>query len=173
MKVDAFVVQERLRSHPEISRMNPSEFLQTVRVATFIDRAGVCRILFAYLKLIMGRNTTDNIQGGLTGNMLVVIREDGTLGPGRLTPSDGRGARFFNSHPQTGVEFETLKMPRWPEIVELAKKAAVSFLPLRSIGWDIAVTPADIKIVEGNIWWNPLNRSRWKDVIEAELPYDF
>jgi hypothetical protein len=46
-------------------------------------------------------------------------------------------------------------------------------LPLRAIGWDIAITPCGIKIVEGNIWWNPLNRQRWKDIIEAELPYEF
>lgn len=173
-EVDAFVVQERLRNHPEICRLNPSEFLQTVRVTTFIDHAGICQVLFAYVKLISGRNITDNIRSGLSGNMLVLIRtEDGTLGPGRITPPDGKGAQFFNRHPQTGVEFETFKIPRWPEITALAKKAAVNFLPLRTIGWDIAITPADIKIVEGNIWWNPLNLSRWKDVIEAELPYDF
>ena len=172
--VDAFVVQERLQNHPEICRLNPSEFLQTVRVTTFIDRRGICRILFAFLKLISGRRITDNLRGGLSGNMSATIRiEEGTLENAVVTDSAGKGARLFHKHPQTGVEFETFKIPRWSEITAMAKKAAVHFLPVRTIGWDIAVTPTDIKIIEGNIWWNPRNRKRWKDIIEAELPYDF
>lgn len=168
---DAFVIQERLYSHSELCRINPSDFLQTVRVATFIDRNGQCRILFAFVKLIGGRNITDNFHGGLSGNLISVVHtEDGTLGPGRVIPPDGKGIRFFDRHPQTGVEFTSFKIPRWSEITALAKQAAVQFLPLRTIGWDIAVTPTDIKIVEGNIWWNPLYASCWRGIIEAELP---
>jgi hypothetical protein len=171
---DAFVVQERLQNHPQLNRLNPSDFLQTVRVTTFIDRKGCCRILFAFMKLIGGSNVTDNFGDGRDGNMLAAVHtEDGTLEPAVVTDSGGKGAKYFYRHPQTGVEFGTFYIPRWAEVIALAQKAAVSFLPVRAIGWDIAVTPTDIKIVEGNIWWNPLNRSRWKDVIEAELPYDF
>jgi len=171
---DAFIVQERLRNHPELCRLSPSEFLQTVRVTTFIDRNGICHILFAFFKLIGSRNITDNFGDGRNGNMLAVIRtEEGMLEPAVVTDSAGRGAKFFNSHPQTGIEFGTFHIPRWSEVMAMAKAAAVHFLPLRAIGWDIAVTPGDIKIVEGNIWWNPLNRQRWKEIIEAELPYDF
>jgi hypothetical protein len=171
---DAFVIQERLQNHPEINRLNPSDFLQTVRVTTFIDRKGCCQILFAFIKLIGGSNITDNFGDGRNGNMLAAIRtEDGTLEPAVVTDSDGKGAKYFNRHPQTGIEFSAFYMPRWAEVTVIAKEAAYRFLPLRVIGWDIAVTPTDIKIVEGNIWWNPLNRRLWKDVIEAELPYDF
>jgi Sugar-transfer associated ATP-grasp len=171
---DAFVVQQRLRNHPEIYRLNPSEFLQTVRVTTFIDRRGCCQILFAFMKLIGGSNIADNFGDGRNGNMLAaVLTEDGNLEPAVVTDSQGRGARCFNIHPLTGVEFSDFHIPRWAEVTAMAKKAAVHFLPVRTIGWDIAVTPTDIKIVEGNVWWNPLNRCLWKDVIEAELPYDF
>jgi hypothetical protein len=173
-RFDAFVIQERLQNHPQINRLNPSDFLQTVRVTTFIDRKGRCQILFAFIKLIGGSNVTDNFGDGRNGNMLAAVRtEDGVLEPAVVTDSDGRGAKYFHRHPQTDVEFSTFRIPQWSEVIALAQKAAVSFLPVRAIGWDIAVTPTDIKIVEGNIWWNPLNRSRWKDVIEAELPYDF
>ena len=173
-KSDSFIIQQRLHNHPEICRLNPSDFLQTVRTATFIDRSGTCRILFAYIKLISGCNITDNIHGGLSGNMFISINvEDGKLGQARHTPPDGKGPRFFDRHAQTGIEFEKFKMPLWPEISETAKKAAFHFLPVRTIGWDIAVTAEGIKIIEGNVWWNPLNLWKWKDVIEAELPYEF
>ena len=171
---EAFIIQERLRNHPEICRISPSEFLQTVRVNTFIDRKGVCYILFAFFKLIGGNNITDNFGDGRKGNMISIINtEQGTLDPAFVTAPAGKGTTYFNKHPQTGLQFREFHIPRWPEVIALTKEAAFRFLPLRAIGWDIAVTPTDIKIVEGNIWWNPLNRRRWKDIIEAELPYDF
>ena len=171
---DTFVVQQRLRNNPEICRLSPSDFLQTVRVTTFIDRKGCCQILFAFMKLIGGSNITDNFGDGRNGNMLAAIRtEDGTLEPAVVTDSQGKGARYFNRHPQTGIEFSSFHVPQWSEVIALAQKAAVSFLPVRAIGWDIAITPTDIKIIEGNIWWNPFNRRLWKDVIEAEVPYNF
>ena len=106
--------------------------------------------------------------------MLAEIRvEQGTPEPAMVTAPGGRGARFFERHPVSGVEFGEFHIPRWSEILTLAKEAAVRFLPIRAIGWDIAITPDGIKIVEGNIWWNPLNRLKWRNVIEAELPYDF
>jgi hypothetical protein len=171
---DAFIIQERLRNHPEICRLNPCDYLQTIRVTTFIDRNAECKILFAFFKIIGGQNITDNFGDGRKGNMVSIINiEKGTLEPGFITAPAGKGTIYFDKHPQTGVEYDSFQIPRWSEIIELAKKAAFSFLPLRAIGWDIAVTPSDIKIVEGNIWWNPLNRKRWKEIIEEELPYDF
>jgi hypothetical protein len=173
-KADSFVVQQRLCSHPEINRLNPSEYLQTVRVTTFIDRKGRFRILFAFLKLIGGSNITDNFHAGLSGNMFAVVNtQDGSLVEGRLIPPDGKGIRFFERHPQTGIEFKTFIIPYWPQVIALVQKAAFGILPVRAVGWDIAVTPQDIKIVEGNIWWNPLNLSRWKDALREELKYKF
>jgi hypothetical protein len=171
---DSFVIQQRLYNHHEFCRMNPSDFLQTVRVTTFIDRKGQCHILFAFFKLIGSSNITDNFGDGLNGNMISIVNTRlGTLGPGFVTAAQGKGTTCFDKHPQTGVEFSSFAIPRWSEVIALAKQAAAHFMPIRSIGWDIVITPQDIKILEGNIWWNPLNRTRWKDIIENELPYEF
>jgi len=35
---------------------------------------------------------------------------------------------------------------------------AVKFWPLRTIGWDVALTPNGPRIVEGNVWWDPPNQ---------------
>jgi hypothetical protein len=173
-RFDSFVIQQRLRNHPEINRLNPSEFLQTVRVTTFIDRKGNCHIIFAFFKLIRNQNITDNFHDGLSGNMLASVCVDrGRLEPAVVATLDGRGATYFHKHPQNGLEFEKFEIPFWSDITTLAQKAATRFLPLRTIGWDIAISPEGPKIVEGNIWWNPLNRQgKWKSVIEVELSYD-
>lgn len=172
-RFDSFVIQERLRNHPEIRRLSPSEFLQTVRVTTFIDRNGCCRILFAFFKLIGSNNITDNFGDGRNGNMLAAVRTDnGRLEPAVITAPDGKGAIYFQKHPFTNIEFESFEIPFWADIIALAKKTAVQFLPLRTIGWDIAVTSEGPKIIEGNMWWNPLNRRQWKNIIEADLPYN-
>ena len=52
-------------------------------------------------------------------------------------------------------EIEGTKLPCWEEICDLAVSVAPHFLPMRSIGWDIALTPEGPKIVEGNARWDP------------------
>ncbi len=41
----------------------------------------------------------------------------------------------------------------WQELVEIAQKAHAVFPDLFSIGWDLAVTPEGVRLIEGNINW--------------------
>ena len=150
---NAFVIQERLKNHPELVRLSDTKYLQTLRILTFVDRDGQCRILHAFLKPIVGQNLTDNHDHGKSGNLLAEV----SLGNGRLKPAvtmtpDVSGLRTVFSHPKTGVSFEGFPIPLWDEACVLAKEAALKFMPLRTIGWDIALTPNGPSIVEGN--WN-------------------
>jgi len=49
-------------------------------------------------------------------------------------------------------------LPFWDEACALAETAARHFLPIRTIGWDVALTPEGPVILEGNFWWNPFNQ---------------
>ncbi len=40
-------------------------------------------------------------------------------------------------------------------IVAEAIDAARKFMPIRTIGWDVAVTPDGPVIIEDNLWWAP------------------
>ena len=45
------------------------------------------------------------------------------------------------------------RIVHWHELVEIAQKAHAVFPDLFSIGWDLAVTPEGVKLIEGNINW--------------------
>jgi len=168
---DSFIIQERLKNHPELVRLNDVPFLQTVRIITFVDRNNHCQILHAYLKLITGQNVTDNFDDGLSGNMEVEASlDDGVLGPAiALAPN---GLVIKNNHPKTGLSFDRFQLPLWEPTCKLIKKTAPMFLPLRTIGWDVALTPNGPCILEANSWWGAPNQHRRMDVILDALSHN-
>ncbi|MFQ5644006.1 MAG: sugar-transfer associated ATP-grasp domain-containing protein [Thiogranum sp.] len=163
-----FVIQERLRNHSTLVRLSDTEYLQTVRVVTFVAASSECRILYALLKPIVGRNFVDNHDHGSTGNLHVPI----DLGTGKLRVAsimtkDGSGEKTVLNHPGTGVPFEGFRLPLWDETRQLAMQAAFRFLPLRIIGWDIAITPEGPYIIEANAWADPFCYAGIADIVAA------
>ena len=63
-----------------------------------------------------------------------------------------------SAHPKTKIPFEGVRLPFWAEACHLVRQTAVKFIPIRTIGWDVALTPDGPVIVEGNIWWDPPNQ---------------
>jgi hypothetical protein len=53
------------------------------------------------------------------------------------------------------VVFRGFAIPLWAEACALVERAALAFLPLRTIGWDVAVTPRGALLIEGNVTWDP------------------
>ena len=158
-KADSFVIQQRLKNHPELIRLGGTQSLQTVRIITFVDSNGQCLILHAHLKPIIGRHIVDTFIDGLTGNVEAAISLDnGLLKPANQITSTGAGIKIISIHPETGVSFDQFQLPSWPQTCRLVKEAAPEFLPVRAIGWDVALTPDGPCIVEANIWWDPPNQ---------------
>ena len=163
---DSFVLQERLFNLPEIVRLSGTDFLQTVRCITFVDINNKCHIMLAYFKPIIGGNIIDNYQCGLTGNLEArVSLESGLLEPAKQVKNDGSGLVDVFTHPKTGISFEGFRLPLWEQTCRLVKETAPKFLPVRTIGWDVAITPDGPRIVEGNIWWDQANEYPCMDVI--------
>lgn len=153
---ESFLIQERLRSHPSIVELSNSENLQTARMITFIDRSGQIHILHAFLKIIVGKNIVDNIDSGKTGNLVAEISlKTGTLKPAIAVGRDGSGLQQLAEHPTTGVVINGFQLPFWEQARSVVKEAALKFLPKRTIGWDLALTPRDVKILEGNGRYDP------------------
>ena len=168
-----FVIQERLRNHPELVRLSGNDNLQTVRMISFVDMAGGADILQAQLKLITGDNVTDNFEYGLTGNIQAQVSvADGKLSHAITIAPDGSGIKTVAAHPQTDICLAGFQLPFWAEACRLVKCAALKFSPIRTIGWDVALTGDGPVVLEGNIWWNPPNQHKCMDRLLETLCSD-
>lgn len=153
-KFNSFVVQECLNNHPDLMKINPKKGLQTVRVITNINKNGEVEILLAYFKPIVGNNRVDNHKSGKTGNLISEIDlTSGSLKQPILITSNG--PVDIVRHPDTGNILEGSTIPLWDLVCETVKATAVKFLPMRAIGWDVAITADGVFIIEGNSRWDP------------------
>jgi len=156
---DGFLIQERLRNHPRLLELTGVEYLQTVRLTTLVGMDHQAHVIHSHAKLITGSNTTDNFHSGLTGNLQARVNlHDGRLIRPVTASRDIPGYILLHQHPNTGRDIEGFHLPLWDEATALVRQAALRFLPVRTIGWDVALTPAGPVIVEGNIWWDPSNQ---------------
>lgn len=156
---DDFVLQERLRNDPALIELSQTESLQTVRVWTGVDRYGESHILQAFLKIIVGKNLTDNLDSGKSGNLCASVDiANGTLQPAVQYNLDGSGLSPVTHHPRTGMRFQGFLVPWWDAVCDVAREAARKMLPLRVHGWDIAMTPEGPCVVECNIFSDPTNQ---------------
>ncbi len=153
-----FVIQERLRSHADLEQLSGTTALQTARLVTWVGMQGDIEIYLTLLKIIAGNRLTDNYQHGRSGNLIANIdAEKGVLGPAIGGDAGEFGFRTVDAHPSTNAIFSGFQLPFWQEARELVRRAAGFFCPLRTIGWDVALTPHGPVLVEANMWWNPFN----------------
>lgn len=151
-----WVLQERLANHPDLVRLSDTRSLQTTRLVSFIGQRQTPVILFAAQKIIGGQSVTDNFHFGQSGNMVASVRlESGMLDAVVMGEPSGLGLTKVVRHPKTGVSFEGFQLPFWGKACELVTNAASKCWPIRTIGWDVALTPTGPVIVEGNMWWDP------------------
>lgn len=139
-----------------------SRCFQQPLITTFVNRCGQCHLLFAHLKLMTRPEIfADNIADGRTGNLLnTICLETGIITKSLVQRADGAGHRLVSHHPVTQRELTGFPIPHWREVCDLVRRAARVFLPVRSVGWDVAVTDEGVKIVEGNIWWDRRDYAR-------------
>jgi hypothetical protein len=154
---DCFVVQERMRNHPELTALAPAKALHTMRLVTLLPRSGEApSVSQSSIRFGIGGGVTDNFGDGTAGNGYCEIDPaTGRLGPFRRARPDRCGFVDSPFLPGTDTLIEGMRMPMWDEALALAYAAARHFLPSRSIGWDIAITDRGPVIVEANRMWTP------------------
>lgn len=156
---DSFIVQERLKIHPDFLQISPSENVHCVRIITLIDSLGLLKILHGQLNLITGKNFVSQ-----EGNLKIAISTtNGRLEHGVLINKKKGGYIKVTQHPETGVNFKGFKIPLWDEVISLSEEVANKFLPLRSVGWDFVITETGVKLLEANAPYGPPNYFRPMD----------
>jgi hypothetical protein len=152
----SLLLQERLFDHDALRALSAKPVLQTMRVNTFRQSDGRCRLLFWMIKLVVGENFSDNFSGGRTGNLIAFGNpDDGRLLGARTLHPSGVGLTTIRHHPETNRPFAGCSVPLWSEAVDAALKAHRHFPDFRALGWDVAITPEGPKILEANAWWDP------------------
>lgn len=146
-----FIIQPQVRPHVDILPFASTDGLPTVRVITIMGVAGP-EIPFACLRIPVGHSITDNFGDGTNGNLVAAIN----IQHGTLTQAMGSTCHDWpvmvarDAHPDTGHRITDSRMPFWEEIVELVLRAQSSLPNLKTIGWDVAVTPEGVLLVELN-----------------------
>ena len=157
-EIGRIVLQPILRNHSEIRELTGTEALQTARIVTWIDESGGVQIYLALFKIIVGTNLHDNYNYGLSGNLTANIDlATGALNNVTSASPDKIGFSIVANHPKTGRPISGFGLPHWGEARELVCQAAQLFWPLRTIGWDVAITQDGPILMEGNSFWDEFN----------------
>ena len=156
-ELTSWIIQERIRSHETMDSFSGTEHLQTMRIYTHVDADGHIHVIDSFLKVIGADSAIDNFQHGTLGNFIAPIH----VSTGRLEPAITRSAERrwsrLETHPRTGERFEDFTIPLWEDAKALVVRSAEYFKPIRSLGWDVAVTPQGPVVIEANIRWDPPN----------------
>lgn len=115
----------------------------TIRIYTIVIN-GVSKITSANIRFGNGERCVDNIHGG--GMCCEVDLNLGMItGPGR-----DLSGNIYYEHPESRISIPGIQIPRWEEICEMIKEAALVVPNQGHVAWDVAVSSNKIAIIEGN-----------------------
>lgn len=142
-----FILQERVHQHDLMNRLNPNS-VNTIRVVT-VMKDGFPLFYNAFLRI--GSKNSEYCDNTSQGGIAVGIDESG-----KLTEVGFRKPKYggrTSIHPDTGIAFHQFRIPYYQDAVEMALTAHRLFYRVKSIGWDIAITPDGPIFIEGNDNW--------------------
>lgn len=150
-KLGGYLICEVIQNGPWTAKFF-DQTLNTIRILTgsrSVSRSPL--ILSAILKTGKASSfPTDNWQRGKGGISAKIDIETGRVGLALGYDSSSRTRRPFAFHPETGAAISGETVPGWPAIKQLMIQVA-GRLPFPGIvGWDVALSPDGIVIVEGN-----------------------
>jgi len=143
----AFVFQEGVVQHPEMSRLNPAS-LNTIRFDTYIDKEGNIDIISGLLKMSINNAKVDNLSSG--GCAVGVDLTSGRLRKKGHARVKYHGTKVLSEHPITGVIFEDFSVPYLKEAMDMVIQAAGMMPSLRLVGWDVGIGENGPVLIEGN-----------------------
>ncbi len=117
--------------------------VNTVRMIT-LSKNGKTAILAAYLRIGNGGRVVDNFNSG--GMVAPINIEKGII----EYPALDKAGTLYEKHPITNTIIKGFKIPRWDEVIKLAKEVAPMVPEMGMIGWDISVSVKGPLLVEGN-----------------------
>lgn len=141
----SYLVQPYIQQHSVLDAICPNS-VNTVRIDTFVSGDDVMHDAAA-LRIGSGKSEADN--WALGGFVCGIDLGAGTLADYAVSKAR-YGRRKVARHPETNFVFEGATLPFWSEIKLMVAAGARALLPLRSLGWDVAITPDGPLVIEVN-----------------------
>ncbi|MBQ4047275.1 MAG: hypothetical protein IJC93_02775 [Clostridia bacterium] len=135
------LIEERIVQHPEMDRMFAGS-VNTIRLVT-INNGSEVAVVFAFLRVGNGK-FVDNLNSG--GMAAPIDPATGVV----THPGADKDYKAYDVHPATGTPFVGFTIPRFREAVEMVQEAALIEPRMGYVGWDVAVTPNGLCLVEAN-----------------------
>ena len=140
------IIEEFITQHPDMVFGNKS--VNTIRMFTILDKHGDVHFIKGILRSGVGDTIVDNYCAG--GVIYPVDVESGIV--------EDAGMNFLGQecvvHPGTDIVMLGYQIPHWYKVKEELTRAAKHIPSMRFVGWDVAITPDGVDIIEGN--HNPL-----------------
>ncbi len=141
-KAPGLLLEECVANHPDLVFGNKS--LNTLRVYTVVDRQGEVHVVKALIRAGVGDRFQDNMHMG--GLVYPIDMETGRI---HCMGYSGNGKRAL-LHPGSDIVMPGRLIPRFDEVKQFCARAAAEVKQVRYVGWDVAVTPSGIDMIEGN-----------------------
>ncbi|MCI8666528.1 MAG: hexapeptide transferase [Dorea sp.] len=124
-----FIVQDVLKQHSVLERMNPSS-LNTIRVVSFLFE-GEVHILSTILRIGAENARVDNIGAG---GFACPIHKDGRL----FKKGVNRKAEWVEQNAR-GIKFSEITVPALEKVIEIIKRKHKILAHFKIIGWDFSI----------------------------------
>lgn len=141
------LLEEAITQHEKLAELNPSS-VNTVRIVCARDAAGRVHMIGAALRCGGRGSAVDNFHGGGVA-YTIDLASGRVLTPGR----DNSTLCEYTHHPSTGAAVVGLELPHWDQALRLARQGMDIVPSIGYIGWDMAVTPDGVELIEGNYNW--------------------
>lgn len=157
-----FVVQERIKPHPQFAKIYPKS-INTLKILTYIldgklYHAPIC------LRIGSGGSWLDNIHAG---GFCIAVKDDGTLGKYAYRLGYCDSSERADRHPDTGFVYEGAVVPGIPKLIKAAYTLHGLTPNLGSVAWDFCLDEDGMPVL---IEANYKSNSIWFPQVSHEQP---
>lgn len=161
------IIQDAVIQHEKMKLLNP-EAVNTIRIIT-VNKNGNVYLFGALIRI--GTKLTGEKDNTSQGGVAVGVKDDGFLMEYGFRKPQFGGITY--EHPDTHVIFNDFQIPYYKEAVNLCCKVHKNFYNIRSIGWDVAITPEGPVFIEGNDNWEIQSIQAIKHGLRKEIEEAF
>lgn len=141
MALPTSIVEEYIVQHPAVMAFCDTS-VNTLRITT-LNANGKCNLLYAVFRMGQGK-VVDNFHAG--GIAATVDTATGEV----VTHAADLDANVYPINPYSNMAMKGFVLPHWDKIIETCQKVYDRVPGVNLIGWDFAITPQGVDLIEGN-----------------------